>query len=158
MRPPPQPVAASEPPVAAPEPPVVKPAPTEVPRPTAAPAAPPVPTVPAAAGPVSEGELVGPGEGVVEPKIVRMGSFSGLPPQAAQLARSTPDGTLGTCIVMALVDETGAVREIRIIKSAAYKFADDAAQRALRNAKITPPTKDGVKVKMWSTFAVTVKP
>jgi TonB family protein len=156
-RPTPQPVATSEPPA-------VRPAPTEAPRPTATavppPAAPaaPAPAVPASSGPVAEGDLVGPGEGVVDPKIVRMGSFSGLPPQAAQLARSAPDGTLGTCIIMALIDETGAVKEMRVIKSAAYKFADEAAQRALRGARITPPTKDGVKVKMWSTFAVTVKP
>ncbi len=160
VRPTPQPVATSEPPV-------VRPSPAEVPPPAAAAApstAPPAsaspasPETSAAAGAVAEGDLVGPGENVVEPRIVRMGSFSGLPPQAGQLARSTPDKTLGTCIIMALVDETGAVKEMRVLKSATYKFADDVAQRALRSAKITPPTKDGVKVKMWSTFAVTVKP
>ncbi len=122
--------------------------------------APPPPALaPAAApSPIGEGDLVGPGEDVVDPKVVRMGSFSGLPPQAAQLARSTPDGTLGTCIITALIDETGAVKEMRVVRPTAYKFADDAAQSALRGAKITPATKDGVKVKMWSTFAVTVKP
>ena len=153
VHPTPQPVATSEPPV-------LHPAPTEPPKPVATAVPPPAAPAPAAAatGAVAEGDLVGPGENVVDPKIVRMGSFSGLPPQAAQLARSTPDGTLGTCIIIALIDETGTVKEMRVIKSAAYKFADDAAQRALRGAKISPPTKDGVKVKMWSTFAVTVKP
>jgi len=59
---------------------------------------------------------------------------------------------------MALIDENGTVTEVRVVKPALYKFVDDAAVGALRSARISPATKDGVKVKMWSTFAVTVKP
>jgi TonB family protein len=150
--------------VAAPPPPVVKVAPpaepqpaveeaaTKPPPPTAAPVAP----TPANSGPV-EGELVGPGEGVVEPKVLAMGAFTGLPPQAWQLAHASGDGSLGTSILMALIDENGKVTDVRVVKGAPFKFVDEAAIRALRNAKIAPATKFGVKVKMWSTIAVTVK-
>ncbi len=152
----PAPVPASAP-TPAPTPPPAS-APTSPPARAAPSTSPPASVPPVASETVNEGDLVGPGEDVVEPKITRMGSFTGFPPQAGQLARTTPDGTLGTCIIMALVDETGTIRETRVLKASAYKFADDAALRALRNARITPPTKGGVKVKMWSTFAVTVKP
>ena len=59
---------------------------------------------------------------------------------------------------MALVDERGAVQEVRVLKPSSYKFVDDAAVRALKGATIQPATKDGVKVKMWKTFPISVKP
>ena len=158
-KPSPQTVAAVETPVAKVVVPQEPPTPSEV-SPTKPPPAPPpaaVPTaLPASVRP-AEGDLVGPGEGVVEPKVLAMGAFTGLPPQARQVAHSAADGTLGTCILMALIDENGKVSEVRVVKGSPYKFVDDAAIRALRNAKIAPATKDGVKVKMWSTIAVTVK-
>ncbi len=139
-------VAPAEPPAAAEE------VATKPPPPTVPVAQPP----PANTGPV-EGELVGPGEGVVEPKVLAMGAFTGLPPQARQLAHSSPDGSLGTSILMALIDENGKVTDVRVVKAAPFKFVDEAAIRALRSAKISPATKFGVKVKMWSTIAVTVR-
>jgi TonB family protein len=145
--------------VAVTEPPVVKVAPTEIPKPTEVSVPePPPPTPPPASGRPTEGDLVGPADDVLEPKIVRMGAFTGLPPQAKQIARGSGDGSLGTSILMALIDENGKVTDVRVAKPAPYKFVDDAAIGALRNARINAATKDGVKVKMWATFAVTVKP
>ncbi|MEO8584873.1 MAG: protein kinase, partial [Acidobacteriota bacterium] len=116
------------------------------------------PVIPAASNaPVAEGDLVGPGEGVVEPRLVRLGSIGGLPAQARQIKRAA-DGTIGTPFLMALVDEKGGVRDIRVIKPSSYKFIDEAAVRSLKNATILPATKDGVKVKMWKTFPINVKP
>jgi TonB family protein len=114
--------------------------------------------VPAASNaPVSEGDLVGPGEGVLEPRLVRLGSMGNLPPQARQIKRAA-DGSIGTPFLIALVDERGVVRDIRVIKPSSYKFVDEAAVRSLKSATIQPATKDGVKVKMWKTFPITVKP
>ena len=114
--------------------------------------------VPAASNaPVSEGDLVGPGEGVLEPRLVRLGSMGNLPPQARQIKRAA-DGSIGTPFLMALVDERGVVRDIRVVKPSSYKFVDEAAMRSLKGATIQPATKDGVKVKMWKTFSLTVKP
>ncbi|MDL2718031.1 MAG: TonB family protein, partial [Acidobacteriota bacterium] len=116
------------------------------------------PVIPAASNaPVAEGDLVGPGEGVVEPRLVRLGSIGGLPTQARQIKRAA-DGTIGTPFLMALVDEKGGVQDIRVIKPSSYRFVDEAAMRALKNATILPATKDGVKVKMWKTFPINVKP
>jgi TonB family protein len=164
VRPSPQAVVAMEPPVVKPVPTEV-PKPTEIPKPTEVPKPaevsvpqPPPPTPPPSSGRPTEGDLVGPGEDVVEPKVLRMGAFTGLPPQAKQLSRGSADGSLGTSVLMALIDENGKVTEVRVVKPALYKFVDDAAVGALRSARISPATKDGVKVKMWSTFAVTVKP
>ncbi|HSB63810.1 MAG TPA: protein kinase, partial [Thermoanaerobaculia bacterium] len=116
------------------------------------------PVIPAPSStPVSEGDLVGPGEGVTEPRLVRLGSMGNLPPQARQIKRST-DGSIGTPFLMALVDERGVVQEVRVIKPSSYRFVDEAAVRSLKGATIQPATKDGVKVKMWKTFPITVKP
>jgi CheY-like chemotaxis protein len=134
------------------EPAVAPPVPTEVSAPERAPAIP----APSNA-PVKEGELVGPGEGVEEPKLVRLGPMAGMPMQARQVKRA-PDGSIGTPVLMALVDERGVVVETRLIRPSSYKFADDAAARALKGATIRPATKDGVKVKMWKTFPIAVRP
>ncbi len=116
------------------------------------------PAIPAASNtPVSEGDLVGPGEGVTEPRLVRLGGMGNLPPLARQIQRAA-DGSIGTPYLMALVDERGVVREVRIIKPSSYKFVDEAAVRSLKGATIQPATKDGVKVKMWKTFPIEVKP
>ncbi|MBK9063758.1 MAG: protein kinase [Acidobacteria bacterium] len=157
----PEPLPVAAPPVVAPpvvaaapkqEPAAAAPVPTEVSAPEKA------PVIPAATtAPVKEGELVGPGEGVVEPRLVRLGPMSGLPMQARQVKR-TPDGSIGTPVIMALVDERGVVVETRLIRPSSYKFADDAAARALKGATIEPATKDGVKVKMWKTFPIAVRP
>ncbi len=154
---PPEPLPVAAPPVVAtavpkPTPVAAAPAPTEV---SVAESAPPVP--PSSAAPVKEGDLVGPGEGVVEPQLVRLGATHGMPPQARQVSRA-PDGSIGTPILMALVDEKGAVVSTRIIRPSSYKFVDEAAIRALKGATIRPATKDGVKVKMWKTFPIEVRP
>ncbi|HEX5856216.1 MAG TPA: TonB family protein [Thermoanaerobaculia bacterium] len=116
------------------------------------------PVIPAASSaPVKEGDIVGPGEGVVEPRLVRLGAMGSLPSQARQIRRGT-DGSIGTPFLMALVDERGVIQEVRVLKPSSYKFVDDAAVRALKGATILPATKDGVKVKMWKTFPITVKP
>ena len=88
---------------------------------------------------------------------MRLGAISALPPQARQIARGV-DGSIGTPYLMALIDERGAVQEVRVLRPSSYKFVDEAAVRALKSATIQPATKDGVKVKMWKTFPITVKP
>ncbi len=128
------------------------PPPAEVPVPDKPPVVPAVSNAP-----VSEGDLVGPGEGVLEPQLVRLGGMGNLPLQARQIKRAA-DGSIGTPFLMALVDERGVVRDIRVIKPSSYKFVDEAAVRSLKGATIQPATKDGVKVKMWKTFPITVKP
>jgi TonB family protein len=155
----PAPTQKPEPARPTPEPPKV----AEAPRPAAveaAPAAPaPAPAIPPPSNaPVREGDLVGPSDGVIEPRLVRLGPFPSMPPQSRTLARRGTDGSLGNPTVHVLVGETGAVLETRVVRPSAYKFVDEAAVTALKGAKIDPATKDGVRVKMWKAFTIGVKP
>ncbi len=144
------------------EPPPPPPRPTEPPvrvaeaRPAPAEARPAPADVPPSSAAVREGDLVGPGEGVVEPKIVRMGAFTNLPPQLKQMSHG--GSSLGTLMISALITENGSVADTRIAKASAYKAVDEAAINALKSSKIEPATKNGVRVKMWKTFTITVKP
>jgi TonB family protein len=151
----PEPLPVAAPPVAAAPPkqePAAAPVPTEVSVAEKPPAIPAPSTLP-----VNEGDLVGPGEGVVEPKLTRLGAMTGMPPQARQIKRNA-DGSIATAVLMALVTEKGGVADTRIVQPSAYKFADEAAVRALKSATIVPATKDGVKVRMWKTFTIAVRP
>ncbi|HEX7581255.1 MAG TPA: TonB family protein, partial [Thermoanaerobaculia bacterium] len=123
----------------------------------AAPAPPPVISPPSNA-PVREGDLVGPGEGIVEPRLIKLGTFPPMPPQARQMARRGADGTLGSPTVHALVTEKGTVSETRLVRPSPYKFVDEAAVAALKAARFEPATKDGVRVKMWKAVTIGVKP
>ncbi len=159
----PEPTRVPEPPKAA-EPTPVPPKPTaeavvaEAPHPVVpAAAAPQAPA--AAAGAVREGDLVGPGVGVVEPQLVKLGRFPVMPPQAKQIQkRSGAPSGLGTVAIMALVTETGQVTDTRIVRKSSFEFVDQAALAALKGSQIQPATKGGVRVKMWKTFAIAVRP
>jgi TonB family protein len=137
----------------APEPTPVPPKPTEpvrvaeAPRPAVpAPAAPaPADAAPAA---VREGDLVGAGPGVVEPRLVKLGTFPQLPAQARRVQSAVA--------IMSLVDERGKVVETRVVRSSGNKLADEGAVSALKASQVEPATKGGVKVKMWKTFAIKV--
>jgi protein TonB len=152
-----QPLQAPKPAVA----PTAVPEPTKAPEPTPVPPKPteparvvevPRPVAPAPAAPsetVREGDLVGSGPGVAEPRLVRPGPF---PPLPAQVRRGQT-----AVAIMALVDERGRIAESRVVRSSGNRLVDDAAVASLKGAQIEPATKGGVKVKMWKTFALTVK-
>jgi TonB family protein len=108
---------------------------------------------------VKEGDPVGPGEGVVEPKLIGSLVFPQLPPQAKSIqAQRGAGGVIGTPNILALIDEHGVVTATRVLKPSSYKFVDEAAVTALKHAKFAPATKNGIKVKMWKMFAIGVKP
>jgi TonB family protein len=150
-RPAQEPTRAPEP-TPAPEPTAVPPRPTEPVRvvPTPAPAAPvaAAPAQPSAA--VREGDLVGAGPGVVEARLVRLGKFPPLPAQARRVQSAVT--------VHALVDERGQVTETRVLRSSGNRIADDAAIAALKGGQVEPATKNGVRVKMYKTFTIDVRP
>jgi protein TonB len=54
-----------------------------------------------------------------------------------------------TIIVSALIDEAGNVSEVKVLRGDERFGLNDAAIRALRGAKFSPPRKDGKRVKTW---------
>ncbi len=150
--------AAPEPTVAAPElePTVELPEPTAipptavptVPPPTAVPTVPPPPTVP----PVRRGDLVGPGDGVVEPALLT-------PPRVAYPPIARQRHIEGRVVVMVLVDENGDVAESRLQQGiSGAPSVNEAVLAGVKSAKFRPATKNGIPVKMWRPVLIEVKP
>jgi protein TonB len=91
------------------------------------------------------------GPGVTPPKLVRFEKPE-YPPIARRLR------VQGVVVVSVLVDETGAVLEARLVQSASSEMGlDEAALGAARSARYEPATKDGVRVKMWTTLRIPFK-
>ncbi len=87
--------------------------------------------------------VVGPGDGVTEPRVVKLPTIK-------------PTGKGGLPLLLALVSEKGSILETRVVKSSGDVSTDQAAVTALRGAEIEGASKDGRPVKMWKTFAVPV--
>jgi TonB family protein len=148
VQPQPQPVPqtpAPQPAVAETRPAPVQPAPQPV-APTAAPA-----PAPAAAVPVKEGDMVTDLEGLTPARMIRRASVPY--PPLARMQRVE-----GTVLIGALVSETGAVMETRIIKPINKPVGlNEAAEQIVRRSQFSPPLKDGVRVKAWTTVPIDFK-
>jgi TonB family protein len=152
--------AAAKPEPAAPPPQTTLPQPsaaaTQAPaneKPVPAPAK-PEPAQPVAPRPQAQvqlGDLVQPGAGVAAPKLASS-LDPRYPPAAKHLNRSAQVD------IKVLVDERGKVLDAdRIGGKAGFGF-DEAAIDAARRAVFQPATKDGIRVKMWTTLRVNFKP
>ncbi len=121
------------------------------------PAPPPItetaqPVVEAAPQRVREGDLVQIGtEGLVAARILRRATVPYPPMARAQKVQ-------GTVICSVLVSETGQVLDVRVLRGVARSVGlNEAAQTMMRRSTFTPPTKDGVRVKAWTTVPVDFK-
>lgn len=156
--------AAPPPRLADPEPPPAAPA-TQAATPGALTAAAPEPAAPApqpetppvipepapAPPPTKTGDLVTDGAGVTAP--VRLTELRAIYPHAAERVRKSANVN-----VRVLVDENGRVLQAeRIGPKVGFGF-DEAALAAARRVNFRPATKDGVRVKMWTTLRVIFRP
>ncbi len=132
-----EPVVAAAPPPTVPEPVVQKPEPTPAPAP--------------AAPKVQVGDLVRPGPGVIPPKLVSRPDPR-YPPQARRLNKSA------TVDVKVLIDERGRVLEAEQVGIRAGYGFDESAVEVARRAVYNAATKEGVRVKMWTTIRISFKP
>lgn len=103
---------------------------------------------PAAASTVREGDVVDMNELDATPKIVRAVSPA-YPPIALSQRIQT------TIFVSVLISERGDVADVKVLKGDKRFGFEDAALRAVRAIRFTPPTKDGKRVKTW--FAIPIK-
>ncbi len=96
---------------------------------------------------VQVGDLVQPGPGVTAPKRVSLPEPR-YPPAAQRLNRAAQVD------IKVLVDEKGRVLDAELLGAKAGFGFDEAAMDAARRAVFQPATKDGVRVKMWTTVRV----
>jgi len=94
---------------------------------------------------VQEGDLVSLSESGVVPPVLREDSEAKYP------VRARMAGTKGTTRLSLLIDQNGAVENVRMAKSSGSALLDNSALLAARKARYSSPTKDGVKVKVWIT-------
>ncbi len=99
---------------------------------------------------VREGDLIAPGtEGLVMARILRRGTVPY--PQIAREQRIE-----GTVILNVLVGENGQVLDVKVLRGRPAGL-DEAAMQIIRRSTFAPPTKDGVRVKAWTTVPVDFK-
>jgi TonB family protein len=99
---------------------------------------------------VQVGDLVQPGPGVAAPKLT-----SRLDPRYPAAAQRL--NRAAQVDIKVLVDEHGRVLDAdRIGAKAGFGF-DEAALDAAKRAVFQPATRDGVRVKMWTTLRVNFK-
>ena len=99
-----------------------------------------------------EGDLIPTGtDGLVLAKMLRRANVPY--PPLAKIQRVE-----GTVLVSALVDESGKVLETRILRPIPRPVGlNEAAEQIIRKSTFSPPTKDGVRVKAWTTVPVDFK-
>lgn len=114
---------------------------------TASPSPPPTETV---EPPTREGDIVAPGEGVVDAQIARKVEPMA-PPSFAVM------GNRGFAMFSVLVATDGTVESARLIRSSGSEAFDDLATAAAKKATFKPATKDGIPVRMWRTLRYDVK-
>jgi TonB family protein len=73
------------------------------------------------------------------------------PPLAAQQRAQA------TIFLSALISETGEVTEVKVLRGDPRFGFNDAAMRAMRAVRFTPPMKDGKHVKTWRPQSITFK-
>ncbi|HKB79465.1 MAG TPA: TonB family protein, partial [Thermoanaerobaculia bacterium] len=98
-----------------------------------------------------EGDLVPSGSEDVVARMTQRGNFP-YPPMARM------ERIEGTILVGALISETGHVLQVKVIRPLKRDFGlNDAAMEIVRRSTFSPPMKDGVRVKAWTTVPVDFK-
>ncbi len=95
---------------------------------------------------VTRGQLVTLGPDVIAPKPIN--KVYAKYPEAAKVRKLQ-----GTVRLNVLIDETGRVLDIKVVKSA-HPMLDDAVVKAYQQWTFQPATKQGVPVKVWITVAM----
>jgi TonB family protein len=140
----PQVAAAAPPPAPVPQPVTQTQPPAPAPQPVAETRPAPQPAAPAGA---QTGDTVPQGAAGLTPARITAQA----PAQYPSIARS--QRMQGTVIVSAFVDENGRVIDTRVISTVSPIF-NSAAADSIRRSTFSPGTKDGARVKSWTTVSV----
>jgi TonB family protein len=99
---------------------------------------------------VREGQIVAPGDGVVDAQVLKKAEPLA-PPSSAVM------GNRGFAMFSVLVGIDGTVESARLIRPSGSSAFDELATAAAKRTTFTPATKNGVRVKMWRTLRYDVK-
>jgi len=128
--------------------------PAPVPTQTAAPQQPavsaPAPTPAPQVSAVREGDVVSVGDLDVVPRITRAVKPV-YPPMAMRQKVSA------TIVLTVLVSETGEVLDVRVLRGEPRFGLNDAAIRAMKSSRFSPPMKDGKRVRTWFPQSIEFK-
>jgi TonB family protein len=100
---------------------------------------------------VREGDVVDVGSLDVLPRISR-GVRPVYPPMAMR------QKIAATIFLTVLIDESGQVRDVKVLRGDGRFGLNDAAERAMRATRFSPPMKDGKRVKTWFPQTIEFKP
>jgi len=120
---------------------------TQAAAPAVVPAAAPAPASTA----VREGDVVDVGDLDTVPRPLRP-----INPIYPPIARQQK--IAATIIVSAFVNESGQVTDVRVLRGDGRFGLNDAAVRAMRNTRFSPPVKDGKRVKTWFPQTISFQP
>jgi TonB family protein len=128
----------------------VAPAPVQTQTPAPAPAVAAPAPVQQAVATVREGDVVDVAALDVLPRIVR--SVKPIyPPLAAR------QKIAATIVLTVLVSETGEVLDVRVLRGEARFGLNEAAMRAMRGTRFSPPMKEGKRVRTWFPQSIEFK-
>ena len=126
---------------------------TPVPVPTQTAAPQPAVAAPAPAPQVSavrEGDVVGVGDLDVVPRMVR-------PVKPVYPALALRQKVSATIVLTVLVSETGDVLDVRVLRGEPRFGLNEAAIRAMKQTRFSPPMKDGKRVRTWFPQSIDFK-
>lgn len=136
-------------------------------------AAPPVPApvqTTSAAPPVAQPAVTQPAAPVPAPvpavregDVVEMAALDAMPRPTRPITAIYPpiarqQKIAATVVVTALINERGEVTDVKLLRGVSRFGIDDAAVRAMRSARFTPPMKDGKRVKTWFPQTIEFRP
>ncbi len=92
-----------------------------------------------------------------KPKLVLEPKYRKPPPPPHYPRRARRLGQQGTVILQALVDELGATRTVKIVKSSGFDLLDKAAHRSVSLWEFIPANEAGRNVQSWVQVPVTFR-
>jgi len=112
---------------------------------------------------VQPANIPAPAAGVREGDVVDVGALDAIPKPLRPIAPIYPtiarqQRIAATVIVSAFISETGHVTDVRVLQGDGRFGLNDAAVRAMRATRFSPPQKDGKHVKTWLPQRIEFRP
>lgn len=120
-------------------------------------------TAPAVVQPVVSAPAPAPVPTVREGDVVELSALDAAPRPTRPITALYPpiarqQKIAATIVVTALINERGEVTDVKLLRGVSRFGIDEAAMRAMRSARFTPPMKSGKRVKTWFPQTIEFRP